>query len=174
MSKIQELNVVIVSSKAQAAGTMGVMMGVFMWGDQAAGKGDTMLGLSIRNSGNVMVVGCAGQLTAGNDARLRTLVAQSPARLLVLDLAEVRAIDAAGLGTLVDLHASAKASGKQLKLMSLTPRVEALLQLTKLSTIFEICSLFETFELSCDTTDQLHAVTDLEAPGHILHPPEAA
>jgi anti-anti-sigma factor len=87
-----------------------------------------------------MVFRCAGRVVAGADSRaLRDAVMHTAEqRLVVLDLAEVDAIDAAGLGLLVFLHTSASIAG--LKLMSLTERTRRLLALTKLDSVFEECS----------------------------------
>jgi hypothetical protein len=58
-------------------------------------------------------------------------------------------MDAAGVGILVSLHWWAKTTGARLKLMNLTPRVEDLLQLFNLRSVFEICSVPEMLSLLC-------------------------
>jgi len=50
----------------------------------------------------------------------------------------VNYIDSGGLGTLVSLYTTARNAGGALKLASLTQRVDDLLQVTKLVTIFEV------------------------------------
>jgi anti-anti-sigma factor len=65
-------------------------------------------------------------------------------RRVILDLAEVDAIDAAGIGALVSLQAA----GIYLKLMNPTPQVREILNITKLDSIFEI---FES-QLPAETT----------------------
>jgi len=67
----------------------------------------------------------------------------------VLDLAGVTELDAAGIGALVSVRKRAEASGVTLKLMNLTPRVEDLLELTRLKSAFEICSVPEMLSLLC-------------------------
>jgi len=69
--------------------------------------------------------------------------------IAVLDLAEITAMDAAGVGILVSLHWWAKTTGARLKLMNLTPRVEDLFQLFNLRSVFEICSVPEMLSLLC-------------------------
>ncbi len=59
---------------------------------------------------------------------------------MILDLARVDAIDGSGIGLLVFLHAWARAGGIELKLMSPTRQVRELLELTNLSSVFEISS----------------------------------
>jgi ABC-type transporter Mla MlaB component len=76
------------------------------------------------------------------------ILRQAPS-IAVLDLAEITAIDAAGVGILVSLRWWAKTTGARLKLMNLTPRVEDLLELFNLRSAFEICSVPEMLSLLC-------------------------
>jgi hypothetical protein len=69
--------------------------------------------------------------------------------IAVLDLAEITAIDAAGVGILVSLRGWAKTTGARLKLMNLPPGVEDLLELFNLRSAFEICSVPEMLSLLC-------------------------
>jgi len=101
-----------------------------------------MLKVSVLNLGGMTVFRCAGRVVAGADTgALRDGVRDTAEqRLIVLDLAEVDAIDAAGLGLLVFLHTSASIAGAELKLMNPTERTRRLLALTKLDSVFEECS----------------------------------
>ena len=109
-----------------------------------------MLNLRIHNLGDVAVLRCAGRITAEDRDCLRDAVlAQPQIRIAVLDMAEVSAVDAAGLGMLVSLRTWADATGKQLKLMNLTPRVEEVLELTNLRPKFEFCSVADMVDLLC-------------------------
>jgi anti-sigma B factor antagonist len=118
-------------------------------------KGTTMLNLRIHNLGDVAVLRCAGRITADDRDRLRDAVlAQADIRIAVLDLAEVSAVDAAGLGMLLALRTWADATGKQLKLMSLTQRVEEVLELTNLRSQFEFCSVADMVDLLCRAIGQ--------------------
>ena len=72
----------------------------------------------------------------------------------MLDFAGVTEIDAAGIGALVSVRKRAKARGVVLKLMNLTPRVEDLLELTRLRSAFEICSVPEMLGLLCCAFEQ--------------------
>jgi len=126
-----------------------------------------MLSLKVQNFGDVTVLRCSGRITSGSDHDLREAIReQRTAETVVLDLAGVRTIDAAGLGALVDLRAYANAGGKQLKLANIGPRIEALLQLTQLNTAFHVCSLREMLELFCRTADPSRAadaITDVSS-----------
>jgi anti-anti-sigma factor len=109
-----------------------------------------MLRLTTQNLGDVTVYRLAGRITAGDSDGLRNAVRnQRDARVLVLDLADVTAVDAAGLGMLISLRTWAKNSGAKLKLMNVTPNVEEVLELTKLKSAFEICSVHDMMDLLC-------------------------
>jgi hypothetical protein len=70
-------------------------------------------------------------------------------RAVILDLADINAVDARGLGVLVSLRAWAKETGTALKLMNMHPRVEKLIELTNLKSAFGICSAREMLDLIC-------------------------
>ncbi len=109
-----------------------------------------MLSMTIQKLGDVSVFHCSGRITAGEENPLRTAVrSQSGVRAVVLDLADVTAIDAAGVGMLVSLRGWSKASGTELKLMNVTPRVGEVLELTHLRSTFEVCTLREMMDLLC-------------------------
>jgi anti-sigma B factor antagonist len=59
-------------------------------------------------------------------------------RQVVLNLAGVTYIDSSGLGTLVGVYSSARASGADIKLTGLGQRLRDVLQITKLVTVFEV------------------------------------
>jgi anti-sigma B factor antagonist len=118
--------------------------------DLNAPEGAPMLSLRSQNLGDVTVFQCAGRITAGDENTLRNAVrSQSNIRMIVLDLAEISAVDAAGLGMLVSVRAWANATGTELKLMNLTPRVEEVLKVTNLRSAFEVCTVREMLDLLC-------------------------
>jgi anti-sigma B factor antagonist len=89
----------------------------------------------------IIVVDCAGRLIFGDETaalrdQVRSLLGDS-ARV-VLNLADVTYIDSGGLGTLVALYTTARNAGGAVKLARLTQRVDDLLQVTKLLTVFEV------------------------------------
>jgi len=123
-----------------------------------------MLTLKIQNLGDVTVFRCAGRLTADDADCLRKAVqAQSHVRVAVLDLAEISAVDAAGLGMLAGLRNWAKSAGKQLKLMNIVPRVDEVLELTNLRAAFEILSVREMLDLICRAAHPTQAQTQTPA-----------
>jgi anti-anti-sigma factor len=82
----------------------------------------------------------------------------SPARLVVLDLSEVEAIDAGGLNLLVSLHRWTEASRMHLKLVNPRPFVNEILTRTHLDCVFEISSLDEALTVlgDCRCQSQNH------------------
>jgi anti-sigma B factor antagonist len=94
----------------------------------------------------IVVVDCAGRIVFGEEtSELREQVKGliSEGGRVVLNLGEVNYIDSGGLGTLVALYTSARSAGGAIKLARLTRRVDDLLQVTKLLTVFEV---YETEE----------------------------
>jgi len=77
-----------------------------------------------------------GEESASLRDNVKKLLAGTPK--VVLNLRDVNYIDSGGLGTLVSLYTTARNAGGALKLSSLTQRVDDLLQVTKLVTIFEV------------------------------------
>jgi anti-sigma B factor antagonist len=69
--------------------------------------------------------------------KLKDLVAAGKKKI-VLDLAEVKYIDSAGLGTLVAGYTSAQSQGASLKLANLTKKFDEQMHITKLVTVFEV------------------------------------
>jgi len=90
----------------------------------------------------LLVLDVRGQITLGEETgalrdKVKVLVEAGHSRI-ILDLAEVNYIDSAGLATLVQVFTSARKQGGDVKLLHLTKRVRDLLQITRLSTVFEI------------------------------------
>ena len=67
----------------------------------------------------------------------RDLLDQGHKKIL-FNLGNVDYIDSSGLGSLVSAFTSVKKHGGDLKLLNLTDKVESVLQVTKLYTVFDI------------------------------------
>jgi anti-sigma B factor antagonist len=95
-----------------------------------------------RQIDDVTVVDIKGRIVIGEEsAALRSLVADllSEGRKKILfNLAEVRYIDSTGLGALVSAYTSARKHNADLKLLNLSAKVQDVMQLTKLYTIFDV------------------------------------
>jgi anti-sigma B factor antagonist len=64
-------------------------------------------------------------------------------RKIVLNLSNVTRIDSKGLGALVAVYYSAKSAGASLQLCNLGPRLNEMLRVTNLDTVFEISNTEE-------------------------------
>ena len=98
--------------------------------------------LTTRQVGDVTVVDAAGRITLGEGAssfrdKIRDLVTGGNKKLL-LNLAEISYIDSSGIGELVSGFTTVTNQGGAVKLLNLTKRVQDLLQITKLYTVFEV------------------------------------
>jgi len=95
-----------------------------------------------RMVGEVTVLDISGRITLGEgNVILREIVrdlAGKGQKAIVLNLGEVHYIDSSGVGELVKAHTTMKNQGGQLKLANLNKRVDDLLQLTRLSAVFDI------------------------------------
>jgi anti-anti-sigma factor len=94
-----------------------------------------MLTVTIERSGEIVVLRCVGRIVRGEESDLLCAAVREHGRDVVLDLAGVEAIDAAGIGMLVSLQAA----GIYLKLMNPTRQVREVLRVTQLESVFEIC-----------------------------------
>lgn len=94
-----------------------------------------------RTSGDVTILDLKGKITLGEgDALLRDRVnhlLSQGRRKLLLNLEGVPYIDSAGLGEIVRTYTTASRQGGSLKLLNLTKRIQDLLSITKLLTVFD-------------------------------------
>jgi anti-anti-sigma factor len=107
-----------------------------------------MLSLIIHELGEMIVFRCTGRIVFRECDILRHAVFSRPyVGMAVLDLAEVTAMDAAGLGLLVALRNWASAKRIPLKLLNLTPQMANLFNITHLTAILDVCSVRDTMDL---------------------------
>ena len=94
-----------------------------------------------RRLDDVVILDINGRLTLGEGAvTLREAILkllEDGDRKLVMNLAEVDYVDSGGLGELITAFTTVRARGGQLKLLNLTRRIQDLLQITKLLTVFD-------------------------------------
>lgn len=94
-----------------------------------------------RQVGDVMILELKGRLTIGEgDELLRDKInsmLQQGHQKLLLNLGEVPYVDSAGLGQMVSTLSTVKRQGGSLKLLHLTKRIQDLLSITKLLTVFD-------------------------------------
>ena len=94
-----------------------------------------------RNEGGVTVLDLQGKMLIGEgDELLRdkiNVLVDGGKNKILLNLADVPYVDSAGLGEIVRCYTTVSRQSGQLKLVHLTKRLEDLLSITKLLTVFE-------------------------------------
>ena len=94
-----------------------------------------------RMVGDVLILDLKGKMTLGEGDELlkdkiNSMVHQGRKKIL-LNLAEVPYIDSAGLGEVVRTYTTVSRQGGSLRLLNLTKRIQDLLAITKLLTVFD-------------------------------------
>ena len=112
-------------------------------------EGVAMLKASTLKIADTTIVRCQGRILVGEDfAALRSAVMKDrSAKRVVLDMAGVRRIDAAGLGLLLGLREWAGRNTIQFKLMNVRPKVERVIKVARLDRVFEFWTVRDMFDL---------------------------
>ena len=108
--------------------------------------------VSKRQIGNIAFIDVSGRIVAGELMPLRETIRELLARgedNIILNLQKVPYIDSAGIGELVTALVGARRQGGCLRLLSLTPKVREVLDITKLLTVFQV------FENEAEALDSL-------------------
>jgi anti-sigma B factor antagonist len=89
--------------------------------------------------GNLAVLSVQGRIVRGQTARLKDAVLnQSDVSMVVIDLARVSTIDAGGLGAMLELRERTESRGIEFRLKNVTKLVRQVLEITRLTSVFEI------------------------------------
>jgi anti-anti-sigma factor len=96
---------------------------------------ETMLTVTVQELDDDLILRCLGKIVRGEEAAILCAAVRHRGRNVILDLDGVDAIDAAGIGLLISLQAA----GIYLQLLNPTRRVQEILKVTKLDSVFEIC-----------------------------------
>jgi anti-sigma B factor antagonist len=95
-----------------------------------------------KTSGNVEIIALQGKITIGSgDTQLREVIANAinaGKTNVLLDLSGVTTIDSSGIGELVGSYTSVSNRGGKLKLLHLPAKLNELLHVTQLITVFEV------------------------------------
>jgi anti-anti-sigma factor len=94
-----------------------------------------MLTVNVQNLGDKVILRCQGRIVRGHETAILCSAVQQQGRNVILDLSEVDALDAAGIGALVSLQAA----GIYLRLSNPSEQVRQVLSATGLDSIFEFC-----------------------------------
>ena len=91
--------------------------------------------------GDVAILRPAGQLMGGPDGdavrdSIPSLLGQGYRKILI-DLKDVSWVNSTGLGILISSHLTAASQGGQLRLMRASPRIDSILGVTRLNTVFQ-------------------------------------
>jgi len=102
------------------------------------------LQIEIRELPNVVVVHLEGRITLGEAATsLRQSVKDllmKGERRIVMNFDKVQYVDSAGLGELVGIYVTVRNQGGDVKLAGVNSKILGLMQVTKLHTVFEVCT----------------------------------
>ena len=103
--------------------------------------------LQLEEKTNETIVHCTGRINAENSEvfqrEIRNLIPESCSQStaithrIVLDLSNVTHVDSSGLGALLGAWTAATSKGCDLEITNLNPRVEKLVEITKLDTVFK-------------------------------------
>jgi anti-sigma B factor antagonist len=100
--------------------------------------------INIRETADATILDMSGRVTLGEPLEdLRDSIREALAgdqKNILLNLAEVNYIDSSGLGQLIGSYATVTSRGGQMKLLGLQKRVNDIMQITKLLTVFETYS----------------------------------
>ena len=98
--------------------------------------------IDTRTVGDVHVLDCSGKITLGEGTMaVRNTVREvlkNGGRKIVLNLGDVNYIDSSGIGELVSTYTSVTNQGGKLVLLNLTKKIQELLAITKLLTVFQV------------------------------------
>jgi len=105
------------------------------------------LKLQLEEKANETIVHCKGKITVENSEvfqkEIRDLIPESRGQIaainyrIVLDLSNVTHVDSTGLGALLGAWTAARSKGCDLEIANLNPRVDKLVEVTKLDRVFK-------------------------------------
>jgi len=100
------------------------------------------INISERQAGDVTILDLAGKVTIGEGSvalrnAIRRLLGEGKNKIL-LNLGGVGYIDSSGIGELVSSFTAVNKEGGVLKLLNLTQKIQDLLAITKLLTVFDV------------------------------------
>lgn len=97
---------------------------------------------TVKDVGDVRVISLDGKITIGaGDVQMRSLVESALAdgrTKILLDLKDVTHIDSSGIGEMVGCYTTVARRGGAMKLLNLPPKINDILQVTQLITVFDV------------------------------------
>ena len=100
------------------------------------------LNITERQAGDVTILDLSGKVTIGEGSvalrgAIRRLLGEGKSKIL-LNLGSVGYVDSSGIGELVSSFTAVNKEGGTLKLLNLTQKIQDLLAITKLLTVFDV------------------------------------
>lgn len=96
----------------------------------------------VHDQADIRVIKLSGKITIGaGDVKLRELIREAldgGRTKILLDLAKVSAMDSSGIGEMVAAYTTVRKRDGQLKLLNLSPKINDILQVTQLITVFDV------------------------------------
>jgi|SRR5215813_3060728 len=101
-----------------------------------------MLKVRAERFGGVTILHLQGRIVNGAETETlrKTVMAQKNASAMLLDLARVSSIDAAGLGLLLELRQWTQTEGIEFRLINVNQLIQQVLEITRLDSVFEVAS----------------------------------
>ncbi len=95
-----------------------------------------------RTIGDIHFLDCSGKITLGEGTMtvrntVRSIL-KDGGKKIVLNLADVHYIDSPGVGELVSTFTTVASQGGQLKLLCLTKKIQEVMAITRLLTVFQV------------------------------------
>jgi anti-sigma B factor antagonist len=105
------------------------------------------LNIKRREVGDVVILELSGKLMGGDDAavfqdRIKNILGEGKKKILI-NLGSLSWINSTGLGILISGYTSVKNAGAVLKLANVAERIQSILMITKLATVFDSYSTEE-------------------------------
>ena len=96
----------------------------------------------VRTYNDIMIIDWSGGITLGDGTvslkqNIRDIVEYGGKKIL-LNLGAVHCIDCSGVGVLISTYKTVTGNGGQFKILNLTHRIQELLAINKLLTVFEV------------------------------------
>jgi len=98
--------------------------------------------VSTRDAGDIKIIELHGKITIGSgDLQMREGIhaaLTAGAKKIVVNMKDVTTIDSSGIGELVGCYTSVTNKGGKLKLLHLPPKINDVLTVTQLITVFDV------------------------------------
>ncbi len=100
------------------------------------------LNITERQAGDITILDMSGKVTIGEGSvALRTTIRKllgEGKKKIILNLGQVGYVDSSGIGEFVSSYTAVNKEGGTLKLLNLTQKIQDLLAITKLLTVFDV------------------------------------